>query len=109
VKTIKITTLRGKHSQPVKAHVFGTWAAHLGYSEPGWTVTDVKSGLACVHWLDEEDAIAAARRLAGTIEVPRVTGSIDDLRSGRGEYPVGYDKHELRFLIEATIAEAMHP
>jgi len=107
VRTIRITTLRGKHSRPVKAHVFGTWAAHPGHVEEGWTVTDVKSGLAAAHWLDERDAIESARLLASSIEVPRVYGCLDDLVAGNGRYPRGVDKHELRFIIEAVIAEAM--
>jgi len=107
VRTIRITTLRGKHSRPVKAHVFGTWAAHPGV-EGDWTVTDVKSGLAAIHWLDERDAVESARLLASSLEVPEVAGDLDDLVAGNGRYPSGVDKHELRFIIEAVIAEAMH-
>lgn len=108
MRTIRITTPRGKHSQMIKAHVFGTWAAHPGYNEADWTVTDVKSGLAAAHWLDERDAVESARRLASILETPEVIGDLDDLVAGRGRYPSGVDKHELRFIIEAVIAEAMH-
>jgi hypothetical protein len=109
VKTIRITTGAGLRSVEVRAHVFGGWAAHPAHgSRTGWSISDVRSGLACAHELDAGDAIAVARHLGSRIKAPRVIGSFDEIASGEARYSPRIDKHEFLYLIEALIGEALH-